>query len=101
MTTQRELSELHKKAIDDLREAREQAEKAAAKAVKEILRGVRAEATRRGHRIGVRSISRTDTVRITITGPQANYYRAPVERAMRERVPQIEAEIRTILTRKP
>lgn len=101
MSNQKDLENKHTALVNDLREAQLAVERAADRAVKEILRSVRAEATRRGHRIGVRSIKCNSSVRITVTGPMANHYRTPIERAMREKLPQIEAEIRTILTRKP
>jgi hypothetical protein len=70
------------------------------KIVNEIARSVRADATRHGHRVGIRVVQRTNGVRITVTGPHASRYRAPVEKAMRDRAPGAEAEIRVMLTRR-
>ena len=68
--------------------------------VTEVARAVRADAARNGHHIGIRVLRRTSGVRLTITGPQAARYRRPVETALAERVPSIEAEIRVMITRR-
>jgi hypothetical protein len=70
------------------------------KIAKEIAQQVRLQAIRNGHSIGIRIVRRTNGVRITLTGPQAQRYRKPLEDAMRAQVPRAAAEIRVLMTRR-
>jgi hypothetical protein len=100
MTTKRELEQTHAKASDEMRARMAQVEQAAEAMVQTIARDVRSEAARKQHRIGIRIVRRREGVRITITGPDANRYRQPVQKLLEERAPLLKAEIRTMLTRK-
>lgn len=97
----RELSAAQAQAIADLKAATEGVGEPAQRAVQAIARDIRAEAARRGDRIGIRVLQRKDGVRLTVTGPAANKYRGAVQKAMESRAPAIKAEIRALLTRRP
>lgn len=71
------------------------------KVANEVAKAVRNDAARHGHAVGVRVVRRTSGVRVTITGPQASRYRVPLEKALREKAPQAQAEIRAMITRRP
>lgn len=86
--------------VAKLRAAAVEANIALEKAATEVARLVRAEAARRGHSVGIRIVRRTNGVRVTVTGPRATQYRSAVEKALRDRVPAAQAEIRAQLTKK-
>lgn len=95
-----EIRQAHDRQIAELRAAAASANLALEKAAVEVARMVRAEAARRGHSVGIRVVRRTNGVRVTVTGPQAGRYRAAVERALEDKVPQASAEIRAQITRR-
>ena len=95
-----ELRREHQKQVAELRAAPAAANIALEKAAIEVGRLVRAEAARRGHSVGVRVVRKPSGVRVTVTGPRATHYRAAVEKALKDRLPQATAEIRAQLTRK-
>ena len=89
-----------KQNLAELKAAGENAPVILEKVATEVARSVRASATRNGHHVGIRVVRKTNGVRVTITGPQAARYRRPVQDELERRVPQIQAEIRTMITRR-
>jgi hypothetical protein len=61
---------------------------------------VRANASRNGHTVAVRVVSKSGGVRVTVTGPHASRYRQLMEREMDARMPDVHAEIRAQITRR-
>lgn len=89
-----------KQNVAELRAAGENAPVILERAATEVAKAVRASATRNGHHVGIRVVRKSSGVRVTITGPQAARYRKPVQDELQRRVPEITAEIRTMITRR-
>lgn len=98
--TPEEVRRTQQHQVAELRAAAASANLALEKAAIEVGRLVRAEASRRGHSVNIRVVRKTGGVRVTVTGPRAAQYRAAVEKALRDRVPNASAEIRAQLTRR-
>lgn len=73
---------------------------AAEQAARDVAAGVKGMAQRNGHKVAIRVIAQGSVVRLTVVGPQAVRYRRLVEVEMKRRVPDIQAEIRTQITRR-
>jgi hypothetical protein len=69
-------------------------------AAREVAALVRQQATSVGHRVGIRVVSKHNGIRLTVTGPRAAQYQGLVERELAARVPTIQAEIRSQITRR-
>lgn len=70
------------------------------RAARDVAAGVKGMAQRAGHNVSIRVVTRGDSVRLTVVGPQAVRYKRLVEDELARRVPDIKAEIRTQITRR-
>ena len=68
-------------------------------AAKQAASLVRANASRAGHSVAVRVVSKGDGVRMTVVGPQAHRYQSMLSRTMDELMPGVHAQIRAQITR--
>jgi hypothetical protein len=89
-----------KQNLAELRAAGEAVPVILERAATEVAKAVRADAARHGHHVGIRVVRKTTGVRVTITGPQAARYRRPVQDALEARVPDVQAQIRVMTTRR-
>ena len=96
-------------AMDKLRERANQVRDAgraedllgpAQQVARQIATQVRMEATRRGHTIGVRVMSKAGGIRVTVTGPYAGRYRDALSKAFDQQLPRVTTEIRSMITRR-
>jgi len=70
-------------------------------AATEVARMVRQDAQRNGRSVGIRVVRKASGVRVTVTGPSAARYRRVVQDELERRIPEIGAEVRARITRKP
>lgn len=98
--TPEQIKQAHDHQVAELRAAVANANIALEHAAMEVARMVRATAAQRGHSVGIRVVRRTSGVRVTVTGPHASQYRAAVERALSDKVPDAAREIRAQITRR-
>lgn len=70
------------------------------RAVRDAAAAVRTVAARSHDQVGVRMIRKAGGVRVTVTGPRAQKYRALFSRELEQRMPGAKAEIRAQILRR-